>query len=220
VNQFFICRWQECYITTISSQSRHGGGPVVESLEKLAEASDTISLNDVIGGNIMASQDWGALRYVAALCTGTGSIANGFCGGFPGFPVWFGKNSKRSKCQRLLNDMAMNLKGTISGSPDAVRQVCLLAVCARHGSWPGGGLGGLLSFAPPNMAARSPDQQIVNATLFVLHRAVSCTAPAEKTALYSLHHRRPPPEVDQFGSFRVSCNRSSPKFRGDWRIPS
>ena len=94
----------------------------MKTLEALADASDTISMNDVIGGNIMANQDWGALRYVAALATGTGYIANGFCGGFPGFPVWFGKNSKRTKCRRLLNEMTMNLKSTISGSPDAVRQ--------------------------------------------------------------------------------------------------
>lgn len=82
-------------------------------------------MNDVIGGNIMASQDWGALRYVAALNTGIGYIANGYCGGFPGFPAWFGKNSKRNKRYRLLTEMTMNLKATISGSPQAVRQVCV-----------------------------------------------------------------------------------------------
>ena len=95
----------------------------MKSLQALADASDTISLNDVIGGSIMATQDWGALRYVAALTTGTGYIAKGFLGGFPGFPAWFGKNSKRGKCNRLLNEMSMNLKGSISGSPAAVRQV-------------------------------------------------------------------------------------------------
>ena len=36
------------------------------------------SLGDVIGGNLMANQDWSALKYIAAINTGVGKIANGF----------------------------------------------------------------------------------------------------------------------------------------------
>lgn len=97
---------QERYVNScIASRDVKG----LDLLKRVSEAADAVCDADEMSHSLHQDQDWNLLPHVAMLNVRVASISGGQIG-FPGFPTWFGKNSKRNKHKRLLSEMSMNMR--------------------------------------------------------------------------------------------------------------
>lgn len=77
-----------------------------EFLLRASKTADSISLSDVIDAKIRGSNNWALLETQAFFASVfPGHYMEGHIGGQINFPGWLGKNSKRSKFHRLLNEI-------------------------------------------------------------------------------------------------------------------
>jgi replication factor C subunit 1 len=96
------------------------GANTKESLERAAEAADSIALGDLLNKKIRVDGEWTLLS-----CFGQAStIAPGALSGngvpFPKFPEFFGKFSTQRKNQRLLKETRAEMTHVISGDTESV----------------------------------------------------------------------------------------------------
>lgn len=88
----------------------------VKALEDCVAASEMISFGDMIDHKVHTTQDWNLLpHYVAAVASAARTVSGP--APFQIFPSWLGKNSKRMKHKRLLDDMSLRMNCT----PESLR---------------------------------------------------------------------------------------------------
>lgn len=95
--------------------------PQEKHLERFAAAADAISMGDVIDAKIRSTQNWSLLETQAMFA----SVVPGFYlqGHFTNqidFPGWLGKNSRATKCKRMLGEIQAHTRTSISGDRTAV----------------------------------------------------------------------------------------------------
>lgn len=73
---------------------------------RASKTADSLSLSDVIDAKIRGSNNWTLLDTQAFFASVfPGHYMEGHIGGQINFPAWLGKNSKRAKFHRLLNEI-------------------------------------------------------------------------------------------------------------------
>lgn len=83
-------------------------GASKKSLEDCVEAAEMISFGDIIDHKINETQDWNLLpNYVAAVSSAARTVSGP--APFQIFPSWLGKNSKRLKHKRQLDDISTKM---------------------------------------------------------------------------------------------------------------
>ncbi|NP_001135428.1 germ line transcription factor 1 [Nasonia vitripennis] len=96
-------------------------GPRNELFDKLAKCSDSLAIGDTIENAIRGKQAWGLLPVQACFSSVIpGSVMSGFINSQINFPSWLGRNSKRSKCDRLLQDITVHARITTGASKEAI----------------------------------------------------------------------------------------------------
>ncbi|XP_017775919.1 PREDICTED: replication factor C subunit 1 [Nicrophorus vespilloides] len=90
-------------------------------LERVASAADAISMGDIIDKKIRSTNNWSLLESQAMYSSVLpGHYMSGHFGGQINFPGWLGKNSKRTKFQRLMTELQVHMRTTASASKTAV----------------------------------------------------------------------------------------------------
>uniref|UniRef100_A0A7S1XFP5 Replication factor C subunit 1 n=1 Tax=Compsopogon caeruleus TaxID=31354 RepID=A0A7S1XFP5_9RHOD len=93
----------------------------VTDLARLARAADSISEGDLASNLVRAHQRWDLMPVQALLsCLVPGSIS-GFFAARPNFPAWLGKNSSTRKNIRLVRELDMRGKLSLSGNMSSIR---------------------------------------------------------------------------------------------------
>ncbi|XP_011497234.1 PREDICTED: replication factor C subunit 1 [Ceratosolen solmsi marchali] len=89
--------------------------------EKLANCTESLAIGDTIENNIKVNQTWNLLPVQACFSSVIpGSIMSGFFNRQINFPSWFGKNSKRVKYDRLLQDITIRTRKITGASKEAI----------------------------------------------------------------------------------------------------
>ncbi|XP_068628353.1 replication factor C subunit 1 [Battus philenor] len=95
--------------------------PKDKILEKLSQAADSISLGDLVEARIRGSQAWNLLPVQAMYSSVIpGNAMAGHVAGQIQFPGWLGKNSRRSKMQRLGQEIHAHTRLSTSGSKSSI----------------------------------------------------------------------------------------------------
>lgn len=77
-----------------------------EFLIRASQTADSISMSDKIDAKIRGSNNWALLETQAMFASVLpGHYMEGHMGGQINFPSWLGKNSRRNKLHRLLNEV-------------------------------------------------------------------------------------------------------------------
>lgn len=106
---------EENYLIVTPSGSRN------EALSKIANCSESLAIGDTIEKTIRSSQGWSLLPVQACFSSVIpGSVMSGFINSQINFPSWLGKNSKRNKCDRLLQDITVHARLTTGASKEAI----------------------------------------------------------------------------------------------------
>jgi replication factor C subunit 1 len=94
----------------------------IESIEILAKAASAASDMDIIGSGIMGGGDqhWELLPLQGAMAVRVGSNLSGFQA-YPSFPGWLGKNSTKSKKNRLTKEIVYHTALSIGQGFAAIR---------------------------------------------------------------------------------------------------
>lgn len=73
---------------------------------RASSAADSISMGNVIDTQIRGSNNWALLETQAFFASVfPGQYMEGHVGGQINFPAWLGKNSRKNKFHRLLNEV-------------------------------------------------------------------------------------------------------------------
>ena len=94
---------QENYL---ASKPVAAGGDKKKLLELLSQAADSIATGDLVDKAIRSGMNWGLLSTAAVFSSVLpGEYMSGFLTGQIQFPSWLGKNSKRNKTDRQLQEL-------------------------------------------------------------------------------------------------------------------
>lgn len=105
---------QESYLNTFGPRND------MQDIEKMAEASDLISLGDQVNIKIRMDQNWSLLPNYAVLSSvGPCILSSGSCS-YPGFPQWLGKNSSARKSKRLIRELKQKVSESLSANQYAI----------------------------------------------------------------------------------------------------
>lgn len=98
---------------------------VVSVLERMADASQTMSDFAHAENMLRGEQNWSLLPFMGVLAVKTGFHAGGpnggFLSGYPEFTTWLGRNSSTGKKRRLLQEMQQHANYHIGGSTQDLR---------------------------------------------------------------------------------------------------
>jgi len=111
---------QQHYPSAVQASTRTGGKNHQEALQSLLDAAEAACDADIVQNYIRGKQRWDLLPVSAALNLRVTTIAGGSIG-FAGFPEWLGKNSNRSKRNRMVNEMSIHMRQFCSISPKSLR---------------------------------------------------------------------------------------------------
>ena len=99
---------QENYL---SSKPAAAGGDKKKMMELLSLAADSIATGDLVDKTIRSGMNWGLLSTAAVFSSVLpGEYMSGFLTGQIQFPAWLGKNSKRSKTDRQLQELQVHTR--------------------------------------------------------------------------------------------------------------
>lgn len=88
---------------------------------KLARCAESLAIGDTIENRIRGNQAWSLLPVQACFSSVIpGSVMSGFVNAQINFPSWLGRNSKRAKCDRLLQDITVHARITTGASKEAI----------------------------------------------------------------------------------------------------
>lgn len=90
---------QENYLTAMGERRD------LESLNRMAEASDFISLGDSISRQVRTNQDWSLLPNMGLCSAVAPCLLIKGATFYPRFPEWLGKNSSQRKAKRLIREL-------------------------------------------------------------------------------------------------------------------
>jgi len=99
---------QENYL---QSKPAAAGGDKKKLMEQVSKAADSMAQGDLVEKGIRSGMNWGLLPTAAVFCSVLpGEYMEGFLTGQIQFPAWLGKNSKRSKIDRILQELQMHTR--------------------------------------------------------------------------------------------------------------
>jgi len=99
---------QENYL---QSKPAAAGGDKKKLMEQVSKAADSMAQGDLVEKGIRSGMNWGLLPTAAVFCSVLpGEYMEGFLTGQIQFPSWLGKNSKRSKIDRILQELQMHTR--------------------------------------------------------------------------------------------------------------
>lgn len=95
--------------------------PKSEYLERLARCSESLAIGDTIENSIRGRSAWGLLPVQACFSSVIpGTVMSGIMNNQINFPSWLGKNSRRNKFDRMLQDLTVHSRITTGASKDAI----------------------------------------------------------------------------------------------------
>jgi len=99
---------QENYL---SSKPAAAGGDKKKLMECVSKAADSMAQGDLVEKGIRSGMNWSLLPTAAVFCSVMpGEYMSGFLTGQIQFPSWLGKNSKKSKVDRILQELQMHTR--------------------------------------------------------------------------------------------------------------
>merc|ERR1719430_1175814 len=109
---------QENYL---SSKPLAAGGDRKKVMELVSRAADSIAEGDLVEKGIRSGMNWSLLPTAAVFSSVLpGEYMSGFLTGQIQFPQWLGKNSRRSKLDRILSELQSHTRLTAGVSKGAV----------------------------------------------------------------------------------------------------
>lgn len=109
---------QENYLGVMPHKSRNNRN---RHLELVAQTAESLSSGDIVEKTIRSKNAWSLLPAQAMFSSVLpGDLLEGHFTCQINFPAWLGKNSRRSKFQRLLQELHGHMRLSISGSKEAV----------------------------------------------------------------------------------------------------
>lgn len=106
---------QESYLNAFNDDARS-----MRDLEKMALASEMMSVGDQANIQIRQNQNWSLLPNYGVLSSiAPTMIIKGRCN-YPGFPQWLGKNSSSRKAKRLLRELKQKMGDAIFADQFAI----------------------------------------------------------------------------------------------------
>ena len=104
---------QENYLSVTPTRAR---GEVKRHLALLSGAADSMCQGDLVDSRVRRLQAWSLLPLQALYCSVLpGEYLCGGVGGMVQFPAWLGKNSSRTKSERLLQELNLHTRVAIKG---------------------------------------------------------------------------------------------------------
>jgi len=105
----------------LSSKPVAAGGDRKKVMELVSQAADSIAEGDLVERGIRSGMNWSLLPTAAVFCSVlSGEYMSGFLTGQIEFPQWLGKNSRRSKLDRILSELQGHTRLTAGASKGAV----------------------------------------------------------------------------------------------------
>jgi len=105
----------------LSSKPVAAGGDRKKVMELVSQAADSIAEGDLVERGIRSGMNWSLLPTAAVFCSVLpGEYMSGFLTGQIEFPQWLGKNSRRSKLDRILSELQGHTRLTAGVSKGAV----------------------------------------------------------------------------------------------------
>ncbi|XP_078032825.1 germ line transcription factor 1 isoform X2 [Augochlora pura] len=96
-------------------------GPKSKLLEKVAEASDSLALGDIVEKSIRTNGSWSLLPMQACYSSVIpGTVMSGHVAGQINFPSWLGRNSKAGKFDRLMQEITVHTRLVTGASKEAI----------------------------------------------------------------------------------------------------
>ncbi|XP_068084538.1 replication factor C subunit 1 isoform X2 [Anabrus simplex] len=109
---------QENYLSVVPI---HAEGKILKTLDLVAKAADSISMGDVVDRAIRNNNAWSLLPVQAMFSSVLpGDYMEGYLRSQINFPSWLGKNSRRNKLDRLLQELQVHMRLTTSASKEAI----------------------------------------------------------------------------------------------------
>ena len=92
-----------------------------ETLERMAEAAESIAIGDTVENLIRRNNNWSLLPTQAMFSSVIpGTVLSGRIAAAIGFPNWLGKNSRRAKFDRMLQEITVHARLTTGASKEAI----------------------------------------------------------------------------------------------------
>jgi len=99
---------QENYL---SAKPAAAGGDKKKLMQLVSKAADSMAEGDLVEKGVRSGMNWGLLPTAAVFCSVMpGEYMSGFLTGQIQFPAWLGKNSKRNKVDRILQELQMHTR--------------------------------------------------------------------------------------------------------------
>lgn len=115
INPLFV---QENYLSVTPAVAK---GSITKTLQCIADTANSISWGDVVEKCIRSRGAWSLLPVQAMYSSVIpGDIMEGYMRGQINFPAWLGKNSRAGKFDRLLQELHVHSRLSISGSKQAL----------------------------------------------------------------------------------------------------
>jgi replication factor C subunit 1 len=109
---------QENYL---ASKPTAAGGNKKKLMELVSRAADSIAEGDLVEKGIRSGMNWSLLPTAAVFCSVLpGEYMKGFLTGQILFPSWLGKNSKRTKIDRILSELQSHTRLSAGVSKGAI----------------------------------------------------------------------------------------------------
>ncbi|XP_034941191.1 replication factor C subunit 1 [Chelonus insularis] len=106
---------QENYLSVVPKAPRS------ELLSRVAEAAESLAFGDIVENTIRRGGGWSLLPVQAAFSSVIpGSVMSGYITSQINFPSWLGRNSKRMKFDRLLQEITVHTRLVTGASKEAI----------------------------------------------------------------------------------------------------
>ncbi|KAK0074120.1 hypothetical protein PV326_012726, partial [Microctonus aethiopoides] len=106
---------QENYLTVVPKCPKN------EILQRIADSADSLAMGDLVEKSIRNNGSWSMLPIQACYSSVIpGSLMSGYIGGQINFPSWLGRNSKKGKFDRLLQEITVHTRLVTGASKEAI----------------------------------------------------------------------------------------------------
>ena len=93
----------------------------MDDLNKMANATEMMSVGDLCNIQIRQNQNWNLLpNYGILSSVAPTQIIKGRCN-YPGFPQWLGKNSSANKSKRLIRELKQKMGDALNTNKYAIQ---------------------------------------------------------------------------------------------------
>ncbi|KAK0078187.1 hypothetical protein PV325_002848 [Microctonus aethiopoides] len=106
---------QENYLTVVPKCPKN------EILQRIADSAESLAMGDLVEKSIRNNGSWSMLPIQACYSSVIpGSLMSGYIGGQINFPSWLGRNSKKGKFDRLLQEITVHTRLVTGASKEAI----------------------------------------------------------------------------------------------------